>query len=151
MPRICHNTYRIHEVSVSHTNQGRYPHSRTNVIDPYPKNTTIIDCLDGEGAGYIDNPMGDLYNEDFLWGTTIQTARLQSDQRILQPKRDGVLDHLIMMGVRNIDERYEPGMLTRGRSIPTSLEMRHASSIGSRLLSCIDVIKKEVGRADSTC
>ena len=95
--------------------------------------------------------MGDLYNEDFLWGTTIQTARLQSDQRILQPKRDGVLDHLIMMGVRNIDERYEPGMLTRGRSIPTSLEMRHASSIGSRLLSCIDVIKKEVGRADSTC
>jgi len=36
-----------------------------------------------------------------------------------------------------------------GRSVPTSLLMRHASSIGSRLLSHIDVIEKEVGRVDS--
>jgi len=62
-----------------------------------------------------------------------------------------VLDHLITLGVQNTSERWEPGMLTRGRSVPTSLEMRHASSIGSRLLSCIDVIEKEVGRADSMC
>jgi len=56
-----------------------------------------------------------------------------------------------MMGVQNTNEKYEPGMSTRGRSVPTSLEMHHASSIGSRLLGCIDVIEKEVGRADSTC
>ena len=62
MPRISHDTYRIHEVSVSCTDQGRYPHSCANVIDKYPKNTTIIDHLDGEGMGYIDNPMLDLYN-----------------------------------------------------------------------------------------
>jgi len=79
MPRVTQNTYRIAEVSVSHTNQGRYPHSRSNVIDPYPKNTRIIDRLDGEGNAYVDNPMHDLYNEDFLWGTSIQTARLQSE------------------------------------------------------------------------
>ena len=56
-----------------------------------------------------------------------------------------MLDRLIMMGVQNVDERYEPGMSTRGRSVPTSLEMRHASSIGSWLLSQIDVLEKEVG------
>jgi len=144
MPRISHDTYRIHEVSVSRTDQGRYPHSRANVLDKYPKNTTIVDRLDGPGMGYLDNPMLDLYNEDFLWGTSIQTARLQNDQRVLHPKRDRVLDRLIMMGVRNVDERYEPSMSTRGRSVPTSLEMRHASSIGSRLLSRIDVLEKEV-------
>jgi len=145
MPRICHDTYHIHEVSVSCTDHGRYPHSRDNVIDPYPKSTTIIDCLDGEGQGYIDNPMPDLYNKDFLWGTAIQTAWLQNDQRVLHLKRDRVLDRLITMGVRNINERYEPGMSTRGRSIPTSLEMRHVSSIGSQLLSHINILEKEVG------
>jgi len=50
-----------------------------------------------------------------------------------------------MMGVRNVDEQYELGMSTRGRSVPMSLEMCHASSIGSRLLSRIDVLEKEVG------
>jgi len=60
MPRIAQDTYRIHEVSVSRTDQGRYPHSCQNVIDWYPKNTTIIDWLDGEGMGYLDNPMQDL-------------------------------------------------------------------------------------------
>jgi len=149
MPRITQDTYHIYDVSVSHTNQGCYPHSHANVVTPYPKNTTIIDRLDGEGVGYIDNPMLDLYNEDFLWGTAIQTAWLQSDQRILQLKRDRVLDRLITLGVQNTDERYEPGMSSRGRSLPTSLLMRHASSIGSWLLSHIDVIEKEVGRADS--
>jgi len=145
MPRIAQDTYRIHEVSVSRTDKGRYPHSCANVIDKYPKNTTIINRLDGEGMGYIDNPMWDLYNEDFLWGTAIQTAHLQNDQRVLHPKRDRVLDRLITLGVQNTDERYEPGMSTRGRSLPTSLSMRHASSIGSRLLSRIDVLEKEVG------
>ena len=80
-----------------------------------------------------------------MWGTAIQTAYLQNEQRTQQPKRDRVLDRLITLGVRNVDERYEPGMSTRGRSLPTSLEMRHASSIRSRLLSCIDVLEKEVG------
>jgi len=145
MPRITQDTYCIHEVSVSRSNQGRYPHSHANVIDPYPKNTTIIDRLDGEGMGYIDNPMLDLYNEDFLWGTTIQTTCLQNNQRVLHLKRDRVLDCLITLGVQNTDERYEPGMSTRGRSVPTSLSMRHVSSIGSRLLSRIDVLEKEVG------
>jgi len=144
MPRIAQDTYRIHEVSVSRTNQGRYPHSCANVLDKYPKNADIIDRLDGPGDGYINNPMLDLYNKDFLWGTSIQTARLQNDRRVLHPKRDRVLDRLITMGVRNVDERYEPGMSTRGRSVPTSLEMRHASSIGSWLLSRIDVLEKEV-------
>jgi len=91
MPRIAQDTYHIHEVSVSCTDQGRYPHSRANILNKYPKNTTIIDRLDGEGIGYIDNPMLDLYNEDFLWGTAIQTARLQNDRRVLHPKRDRVL------------------------------------------------------------
>jgi len=97
MPRIAQDTYRIHGVSVSRTNQGCYPHSRANVITPYPKNITIIDRLDGEGLGYIDNPMLDLYNKDFLWGTAIQTACLQSERRVLQPKRDKVLDWLITL------------------------------------------------------
>ena len=35
-------------------------------------------------------------------------------------------------------------MSVRGRGILTSLEMRHASSIGSWLLSRIDVLEKEV-------
>jgi len=83
--------------------------------------------------------------EDFLWGTAIQMAHLQNDRRIQHPKRDRVLDCLITLGVQNTDERFEPGMLTRGRSLPTSLSMRHASSIGSRLLSRIDVLEKEVG------
>ena len=48
MPRVTQNTYRIAEMNVSRTDQGRYPHSRANVIDPYPKNTRIIDRLDGE-------------------------------------------------------------------------------------------------------
>jgi len=145
MPRIAQDTYCIHEVSVSRTDQGCYPHSRQNVIDRYPKNTTIIDQLDGEGMGYIDNPMHNLYNEDFLWGTAIQMAHLQNERWVLQPKRDKVLDCLITLGVRNVDKRYELGMSTRGRSLPTSLEMRHASSIRSRLLSRIDVLEKEVG------
>jgi len=149
MPRITQNTYRIAEVNVSRTDQGRYPHSRTNVIDPYPKNTRIIDRLDGEGNAYVDNPMHDLYNEDFLWGASIQTARLQSERRFAHPKRDRVLDRLITMGVQDMDSSREPGMSTRGRGVPTSLEMRHASSIGSRLLSRIDVLEKEVGRRTS--
>jgi len=144
MPRITHNTYRIHEVSVSRTDQGRYPHSRANVIDPYPKNTRIIDRLDGDGNAYLDNPMNDLYNEDFLWGTSIQTARLQNDRRMGHPKRDRILDRLITMGVQDLCSSREPGMSTRGRNVPTSLEMRHVSSIGSRLLSRIDVLEKEV-------
>jgi len=144
MPRICHDKYCIHEVSVSRTDQGRYPHSRANVIDPYPKNTRIIDRLDGDGNSYLDNPMNDLYNEDFLWGTSIQTAQLQNDRRIGHPKRDRVLDCLITIGVQDMCSSREPGMLTRGRNIPTSLEMRHTSSIGSWLLSRIDVLEKEV-------
>jgi len=66
MPRITQDTYRIHEVSISRTDQGRYSHSRANVLDKYPRNTTIIDRLDGPGMGYLDNPMLDLYNEDSL-------------------------------------------------------------------------------------
>jgi len=62
---------------VSCTDQGRYPHSHANVIDCYPKNSTIVDQLDGPGEG---NPMNDLYNKDFLWGMSIQTACLQNDQ-----------------------------------------------------------------------
>jgi len=151
MPRIAQDTYCIHEVSVSRTDQGKYPHACSNVVTPYPKNTTIIDRLDNEGASYIDNPMSDLYNEDFLWGTAIQTARLQSECRVVQPKRDRVLDHLITLGVQNTSERWEPGMSTRGRSIPTSLEMRHASSIGSQLLSRIDILEKEVGECQRVC
>jgi len=107
--------------------------------------TTIIDHLDGEGMSYIDHPMHDLYNEDFLWGTAIQTARLQNNCRVSQPKRDRVLDCPMTLGVQNTSKRWEPGMSTRGRSIPTSLEMRYASSIGSRLLSHIDILEKEVG------
>ena len=144
MPRLTQNTYRIGEVSVSCTDQGRYPHSRANVIDPYPRNTHIIDRLDGEGDSYLDNPMNDLYNEDFMWGTSIQTARLQADCRIHHLKRDRVLDHLITMGVQDQCSSREPGMTIRGRGVPTSLEMRHTSSIGSRLLSRIDVLEKEV-------
>jgi len=141
---MTHNTYHIHEVSVSRTDQGRYPHSCANVIDPYPKNTRIVDHLDGDGNAYLDNPMNDLYNEDFLWGTSIQTAQLQNDRRIGHLKRDRVLDRLITMGVQDMCSSREPGMSTRGRNVPMSLEMRHASSIGSRLLSRIDVLKKEV-------
>jgi len=89
--------------------------------------------------------MNDLYSKDFLWGTAIQTACLQNERQVLQLKRDRVLDRLIMLGVRNVDKRYEPGMSTRGRSLPTSLEMCHASSIGYQLLSRIDVLEKEVG------
>jgi len=136
-------------MSVSRTDQGRYPHSHSNIVTPYPKNATIINRLDGEGMGYIDNPMSDLYNEDFLWGTAIQTTHVQNDRRVLQPKRDRVLDQLITLGVQNISERMEPGMSSRGRSVPTCLEMCHASSIGSQLLGRIEVIEKEVGRADS--
>jgi len=149
MPRVTQNTYRFAEVSVSRTDQGRYPHSRANVIEPYPRNTRIIDRLDGDGNSYLDNPMNDLYNEDFLWGTSIQTARLQGDRRFSQPKRDRILDRLITMGVQDLDSSREPGMLTRGRGVPTSLEMRHASSIGSQLLSRIDVLEKEVGHRTS--
>jgi len=145
MPRIAQDTYCIHKISVSHTDQGKYPHARSNVVTPYPKITTIIDCLDGEGMGYIDHPMHDLYNEDFLWGTAIQMAYLQNNCRVSQPKRDRVLDRLITLGVQNTSETWEPSMLTRGRNIPMSLEMCHASSIGSRLLSHIDVLEKEVG------
>ena len=145
MPRITQNTYRIHEVSVSRTEQGRYPHSCANVIDPYPKNACIIDRLDGDGNSYLDNPMNDLYNEDFLWGTSIQTARLQNECRIGHSKRDRVLDHLITMGVQDLCSSREPGMATRGRNVLTSLEMRHASSIGSRQLSRIDTLEREVG------
>jgi len=144
MPRVTQNTYCVAEVSVSRTDQGRYPHSRGNIIDLYPKNTRIMDRLDGDGNAYLDNPMHDLYNEDFLWGTSIQTARLQSERRFAHPKRDRILDCLITMGVQDLDSSREPGMSTRGRGVPTSLEMRHASSIGSRLLSRIDVLEKEV-------
>ena len=144
MPHVTQNTYRVTEVNVSRTDQGRYPHSRANVIDPYPKNTRIMDRLDGEGNAYLDNPMNDLYNEDFLWGTSIQTARLQSERRFAHLKRDRILDRLITMGVHDLDSSREPGMSTRGRGVPTSLEMQHAPSIGSQLLSRIDVLEKEV-------
>ena len=144
MPKITQNTYCIYDVSISRTDQGRYPHSHANIIDPYPKNARIIDRLDGDGNAYLDNPMNDLYNEDFLWGTSIQTARLQNDRRVGHPKRDRVLDCLITMGVQDLCSSWEPGMLTRGRNVATSLEMHHTSSIGSRLLSRIDVLEKEV-------
>jgi len=36
-------------------------------------------------------------------------------------------------------------MSVRGKTVPTSLEMRHASSMASPLLSRIDTLKKEVG------
>jgi len=94
--------------------------------------------------------MADLYNEDFLWGTSIQTARLQGDRRILYPKRDKVLDRLITMGVADIPEKFKEGMSSRGRDVPTSLEMRHTSSIGNWLLHRLEILEKEVGRADST-
>jgi len=94
--------------------------------------------------------MADLYNEDFLWGTSIQTAHLQGDRRVLYPKRDKVLNWLITMGVQDIPEKFEEGMSTRGRDVPISLEMRHSSSIGNRLLRRIEIMEKEVGRADST-
>jgi len=107
-------------------------------------NSRIIDRLDGDGNSYLDNPMNNLYNEDFLWGVSIQTTRLQNDHRLGHPKRDRVLDRLITMGVQDMSSSQEPGMSTRGRNVPTSLEMRHASSIGSQLLSRIDVLEKEV-------
>jgi len=93
--------------------------------------------------------MPDLFNKDFLWGTAIQTACLQSDRRVLYPKRDKVLDRLLTMGVKDVPERYEEGGSTRGRDVPTSLEMRHPPPIGNQLLRCIEILEKEVGRADS--
>jgi len=145
MPRVAQTIYRIHEVSVSRSDQGRYPHSRANVIDPYPRNTTIIDRLDGPGNRYLNLYQNNLYNEDFLWGTAIQTARLQNERRLAHPRRDRTLDRLITMGVQDWCSSREPGMSTRGRNVPTSMEMRHTSSIASRLLSRIDVLEKEVG------
>jgi len=144
MPRIAHDRYRIAELSVSRSEQGRYPHARDNIINPYPRNTQVIDCLDGPGNGYLDVYQNDLYNEDFLWGTAIQTARLQSKRRFAHLKRDRTLDCLITMGVQDLCSSREPGMSTKGRNIPTSVEMRHTSSMASHLLSRINVLEKEV-------
>jgi len=85
--------------------------------------------------------MDDLYDEDFLWGAAIQTARIQSDQRSSHPKRDRVLHRLLTLGVCDTPERFVEGESTRGRDVPTSLEMRHASAIGSRLLRRINVLE----------
>jgi len=94
--------------------------------------------------------MANLYNEDFLWRTLIQTAHLQGDQRVLYPKRDKVLDSLFTMGVQDVPKKFEEDMPARGRDAPTSLEMRHSSSISNCLLCHIEIMEKEVGRADST-
>lgn len=94
--------------------------------------------------------MLDLYNEDFLWGTAIHMARLQSNRRVLYPKRDKVLDRLITMEVKDVPERYEEGGSTRGRDVMTSLEMRHTSSIDNRLLCRLKILEKEVGRVNLT-
>ena len=64
---------------------------------------------------------------------------------MLYPKRDKVLDRLITMGVKDVPEHYEEGGFTRGRDMLTSLEMRHASSIGNRLLHHLEILEKEVG------
>ena len=90
---------------VSHTAQGRFHHSKSNVVTPYPHPASIIDCLDCPGANYFEDHMANLYNEDFLWGMVIQTAHLQSDRQVLYSKRDRVLDWLITMGVKDTPEK----------------------------------------------
>jgi len=145
MPRISSTKYRIHDVSVTRTEVGRYRHVRGHVFAAYPHSSAIIDRLDKPGSEYLDDQMSDLYDEDFLWGAAIQTARLQSDRWVRSPKRDKVLDRLITLGVRDTPERFVEGESSRGRDVPTSLEMRHASAMGSRLLARIDVLEREVG------
>ena len=134
MPRISSNKYHLFDVSVSRTVQGKYWHSRENVITPYPHPASIIDHLDAPGMEYFEDRMANLYNEDFLWGMSIQIAHLQGDRRVLYSKRDKVLDQLITIGVQDVLEKFEEGMSTRSRDVPTSLEMRHSSSIGNQLL-----------------
>ena len=95
---------------------------------------------------YFEDQLASLYNEDFLWGMAIQMACLQSDRRVLYPKKDRVLDRLITTGVKDVPKRYEEGGSNRGRDVPTSLEMRHTSSIGNQLLHHIEIMEKEVGR-----
>jgi len=129
MPRISSNKYHLHDVSVTRTVQGGFHHSKANVFTSYPHPASVIDRLDALGMEYFEDSMVDLYNEDFLWGMSIQTAHLQGDRRILYPKRDRVLDRLITMGMADVPEKFVEGELSMGRDVPTSLEMHHASSI----------------------
>jgi len=145
MPRMSATKYRIHDVSVTRTEQGHYHHVRGHVFAQYPHSSTIIDRLDKPGSEYLDDKMDDLYDEDFLWGAAIQTARIQSNRRSSHPKRDRVLYRLLTLGVCDTPERFVEGESTRGRDVPTSLEMHHASAIGSRLLGRINVLEREVG------
>jgi len=136
-------------MSVTHSDLGHYHHPRGHVFGPYPRPAEIIDRLDKPGSDFLDDRMGDLYNEDFLLGAAIQTAHVQNEQQVRWPKRDRVLDRLITLGICNTPKKFVEGESTRGRDVPTSLEMRHASAIGSRLLDRINALEREVGHRTS--
>ena len=147
MPRDIRNRYFVpgayDDRTISPT--SRYPHIHTRNSTcaapvPYPTPDTLIMRVDNpHGNEWYRDPSKDLYLRDLLFVIHMQTARQMEERTRRFPRRDRVLDRLIVEGTF---DRVAPDY----SSFVEEMAMHHSSAMVQRLLMRIECMESEVRR-----
>ena len=98
---------------------SRYPHIRTRNSTrvapvPYPTPKTLMMRIDNpHGNEWYRDPSEDLYLRDLLFIVRMQTARWMEERTRQFPRRDRVLDHLIVKGLSTTWPPITPALQRR--------------------------------------
>src|SRR5882762_8759035 len=145
MPRDIRNHYFVpgayDDRTISPT--SRYPHictrNSTRVAPvPYPTPETLMTHIDNpHGNKWYRDPSEDLYLWDLLFVVRMQMARRMEERTCRFPRRDLVLDRLIVEGTF---DRVAPDY----SSFAEEMAMHHSSAMVQRLLMRIECLESEV-------
>jgi len=148
MPRDLQNCYWV-EGAFRHrsiTRTTRAPPDRTRNSLPgqtilYPTTTMLIDRMDAVGDDWYRDTAPDLYVNDFVWLTRLQSARRMTQRADRFPYRDRVLERLMEEGVF---DREDQGPRHPGEAA----FMGYSASLSQRLLMRIESLEDQVSTAD---
>ena len=104
---------------------------------PYRSPSDIIERVDGPGQSWYQEEARDLHLRDFVWHTSMQTARRLQDRVSRFSNRDRVLERLLAEGIFDREEPNTP-------DARESFAMAHSSSMVQRLLMRIETLESEV-------
>ena len=134
--------YTVSGIASSRTLVSHFPHLRTSMVEPYPSPQSLISRVNEDSVEHLwfDDTFGDVHDEDFLWATSMQSARMMS-QRIAkwEGHHDCVLARLITLGIS--DQGMPPFSMRRDAA------MRLAGAIGNRLWYHLERLRGKVRKS----
>ena len=104
---------------------------------PYRSPNEIMECVDGPRQSWYQEEARDLHLRDFVWHTSMQTARHLQDCSSCFPNCDHILERLLADGIFDWEEPNTP-------DARESFAMAHSSLMVQRLLMRIETLESKV-------